>query len=86
VNWRPMHTAPKGEVILVTETSNGEHYNIVQAFWGRPSGFEDKDAEWWGISFATSSDWKFDVPELRARLIAITPLCWKPMPKPRSFR
>ena len=79
MNWRPMRTAPKGEVILVTETPNGEHYNVLQAFWGRPPGFKDKDAAWWGITFVECPEVMFDVPELRARLVAITPLCWKPM-------
>jgi putative SOS response-associated peptidase YedK len=82
MNWRPMRTAPKDQVILVTESA-GEHYNVVQAVWGRPPGFKDKDAGWWGVAFATSADFMFDLPELRAKLIAITPLAWKPMIEPR---
>lgn len=84
--WRPMASAPKDKVILVTETPNGEHFNVVEAFWGRPKGFKDEDAGWWGISFATSAEVMFDLPELRARLIAITPLCWRPLPVRASER
>ncbi len=77
--WRPMATAPKDKVILVTETPNGEVYNVMPAFWGTPEGFTEPD--WWGTSFSLIGRGPlFDTPGLHAKLFAITPLCWRPVP------
>ncbi len=97
--WRPMSKAPKdGTTILVTETPNGEAWNVVAACWmaeGSGEGGRMKPDErgrypdnteagrWWGI---TPARWSPSEGPLyvRWRALAITPVCWMPMPEPDS--
>lgn len=77
-----MRTAPKDKVILVADQLSNEagKFYVVPAYFGRPKGFEDKDAKWWGLTFATSPEVMWDHPELHAKLISIKPIAWKPNP------
>lgn len=39
MTWQPMTTAPRdGTVVLVTETPNGEHYNVIPAMYANMGG------------------------------------------------
>lgn len=88
--WRSMRSAPRdGTIILVCETPNGEAWNVMPAAYQLHLGDEQLEG-FWGV-WTTSR-----VPahlaherEYRARerglpvgfkAIAITPLCWQPMP------
>lgn len=90
--WRPISSAPKdGTMILVTETPNGEHWNVVPACWmsqgagrdeGHPLVADQSDnsciADWWGITPSRRSD---HGPLYTHWLpLAITPVCWMPFP------
>lgn len=82
-DWRPISSAPKdGTVIIVTETPNGEHYNVVPAAWmayGAKGLDNEGEGRWWGMDVAR---WAGEEGPLYVRFkpLAITPICWKPMP------
>jgi len=85
-----MKSAPKdGTEIIVIETPNGEHFNVLTACFmalqgnERQMAFMDKDnsgeGSWWGIA---PSHWSSNGPlHTHWKPIACTPLCWKPLPK-----
>ena len=82
--WRPMSTAPKdGTEIIVTETPNGEHFNVMVACWMALGAEEIAPnthlGRWWGIG---PTRWSHSEGPLYVRWkpYAITPLCWMPMP------
>lgn len=40
--WQPMTTAPRdGTVVLVTETPNGQHFNVMPAMYANQGGARD---------------------------------------------
>jgi hypothetical protein len=89
--WREMESAPKdGTEIIVIETPNGEHFNVMVAcFMARMNDDEqhmwrDKDnsprAMWWGVY---PTHWSSNGPHHThwKPIACSTPLCWKPLPK-----
>ena len=88
--WRPMTTAPKdGTVILVTETPNGEHWNVMPAAFmalkPEPSMQEfppdnSEDGRWWGIDVSRLG--REGPLYTRWKPLAITPICWVPLHEP----
>jgi hypothetical protein len=86
MNWRPMKSAPKGEIILVCTPKGDGTLAVITAFWGQPRGF--KEPGWWGSAFSLASPRSdnevSDESELRSGLVAITPKCWKPWPTARQ--
>lgn len=92
--WRSMTTAPKdGTIILVTETPNGEHYNVYPAAWMNLGGGDPRIGEkaigiigWWcaGMSRHTGDGGgECDLP-VRWKPLAATPICWMPLPAPEA--
>jgi hypothetical protein len=87
--WRPMTTAPRdGTMVLITETPNGEHYNVLPAMYmnlggGDPSLGEKAEGivDWWGIagSRRTGEGGDCQLP-VRLKALACTPICWMPLP------
>jgi hypothetical protein len=86
-----MDSAPKdGTEIIVIETPNGEHFNVMVACWmawmtaSDQNKWHEKDntsrANWWGTY---PTHWSNNGPHhTHWKPIAMgTPLCWKPMPK-----
>lgn len=79
-NWRPIRTAPKDGEILVCVTNNLGDLVALSAMWGQPEGYDHPG--WWAATFSlVSGDALRDMPELHARLMPITPVCWKPWPE-----
>lgn len=93
--WLPMRTAPRdGTVILVCELagSSDEPNVMPAAFLNR---FGDGKGEFWGIGLTSHLPVHLLTQELvnsvRERglpvdfkCIAMTPLCWKPLPLPEA--
>lgn len=87
--WRPMGSAPKdGTMILVTETPNGEHYNVMPAMYMNLHGGDPMMGEkavgivgWVGVagSRRTGEGGDLALP-VRIKPLIITPICWQPMP------
>lgn len=90
--WQPISTAPKdGTLILVTETPNGEHWNVLPACWMAQGAERERmhplvpdptnnahRGYWWGI---TPSHRSGDGPLHTHWLpLACTPICWMPIP------
>ena len=86
-DWKPMKDAPKdGTMILITETPNGESYNVFPACYMKAHGNPTLEG-WWGAG-------RTSIPPIHLmkefpneeqgvvgyRLIFCTPLCWQPMP------
>lgn len=85
--WLPMTSAPMdGTVILVTETPNGEHWNVMPACYmnyigGSPGQVENGTLSWIGIAPSRYSGEGGDCPlPVRWKPLFITPVCWMPMP------
>jgi hypothetical protein len=88
--WLPMTSAPKdGTMILVTETPNGEHWNVMPACWmaHRAENINPNDrlGDWWGIDVARWHPSEGPLP-VRWKPLAITPVCWQPFPVADSER
>ncbi len=78
--WKPISSAPlDGEVILVTETPNGEIWNVMPAVYMNPGS----GPGWWGVCPSRRSDEQGPLPTKWLPL-SITPVCWMPMPKPET--
>lgn len=88
--WRSMRSAPRdGTIILVCETPNGEHWNVMAASYQMHMGHPLMEGFWgvWTTSRlpAHLNDEREDGARERGlpvdyRAIAMTPLCWQPMP------
>lgn len=87
--WRPMTRAPRdGTVVLVTETPNGVHYNVMPAMYANMGGGDPRLGQkeqgiigWWGVRESRYSGEGGDCAlPVRWKALAITPLCWMPMP------
>lgn len=88
--WRGMECAPKdGSEIIVIETPNGEHFNVMVACFmalqseSKQDEWRDRDnsveGDWWG---AYPTHWSGNGPlHTHWKPIACTPLCWKPLPR-----
>jgi hypothetical protein len=71
--WRKPGSAPKdGTMILVLETPNGEHWNVLPAAWFPPGTFT---VGWWGTCPIIERN-------TYTRIAIGTIYAWKPMPKP----
>jgi len=87
--WQPMSSAPRdGTMILVTETPNGEHWNVLPAMYMNEGGGDPRFGQkeigiigWWGVgpSRRTGEGGDCELP-VRWKPLAITPICWMPMP------
>ena len=75
-------------MVLITETPNGEHYNVLPAMYmnlggGSPSLGEKAEGivGWWGIagSRRTGEGGDCQLP-VRLKPLACTPICWMPLP------
>lgn len=88
--WRSMRTAPRdGTIILVCESPNSEHYNVMPAAYQLHQGNPLLEGFWgvWTTSFASVNQGSLrshlqresDLP-VDFRALAITPLCWQPLP------
>lgn len=95
MGWRSMRSAPRdGTIILVCETPNGEHWNIMPASYQIHQGNEHLEG-FWGVA-PTS---RLPIHLIQAgdnvaserglpvdfRALAITPLCWQPLPEPEPI-
>jgi hypothetical protein len=83
-SWEPISSAPKdGTMILVTETPNGEHWNVVVACWMAHKAEDiipnEHLGDWWGIDVARWRDTEGPLP-VRWKPLAISPVCWMPFP------
>lgn len=74
-------------MILITETPNGEAWNVLPAAFialnnnHDPSSHVDNSerGHWWGL---TPTRWSNEGPlPARFKPLACTPLCWMPMPE-----
>lgn len=90
--WRPMSSAPRdGTMILVCELAGGEHINVMPACYMRANGNPDLE-DFWGV-WPTSRvpvHLMAEFPNIEGfavgwKNIALTPLCWMPLPMPESF-
>jgi hypothetical protein len=88
--WRSMRSAPRdGTIILVCETPNGEHWNVMPASYQLHLG-DTRMEGFWGVSTTSRlpphlHDERDDVARERGlpvdfKALAITPLCWQPLP------
>lgn len=88
--WRSMRSAPRdGTMILVCETPNSEHFNVMAASYQLHLGNEHLEGFWgvWPSSRLPPHLHQECDQLVRARglpvdfkAVAITPLCWQPMP------
>lgn len=88
--WQPMSTAPlDGTMVLVTETPNGEHYNVIPAMYANFGGGDPRMGQkaigcisWWGVcgSRFSGDGGDCELP-VRFKALACTPICWMPMPE-----
>jgi hypothetical protein len=89
--WRSMASAPRdGTMILVCESPNGEHYNVLPASYQLHLGSDYLEG-FWGAAPSSMlpphliHELHEKVSErglpVNFRAIALTPLCWQPMPK-----
>ena len=75
-------------MILVTETPNGEHWNVVPASWMAYGQNDNPDnsshGDWWGVDV---SHWSPGEGPLHVRLkaLSITPVCWMRYPVRESL-
>ena len=91
--WRPMSSAPRdGTLILVCElVPCREKGQVMPACFMRANGDPDMEGFWgaWPTSRVPVHlmDTYPNVEGLAVgwRSIAITPLCWKPLPEPEEF-
>lgn len=88
--WRSMRSAPRdGTLILVCESPNGEHYNVMPASYQLHLG-EALMEGFWGVWPTSRVPPHLHQDRGQAVLerglpadfkaVAITPLCWQPMP------
>ena len=87
--WLPMSKAPMdGTMILVCETPNGEHWNVMPAMYMNYGGGDPRMGQkeigmigWYGIcgSRYTGEGGDCELP-VRLKSLVITPLCWMPLP------
>jgi len=88
--WNSMKTAPKdGTEIIIIETPNGEHFNVMVACFMALIR-QDKEHEWWDKDNTSEGSWWGAYPthwssngplHTHWKPIACSPLCWKPLPK-----
>ena len=92
-NWRPMKTAPRdGTIILVCETPNGEHWNVLPACYINMGGpvaprgtVAHQSVGWWAVSTTKRGCASYveggDCPlPVNFKPLFATPVCWMPMP------
>jgi hypothetical protein len=88
--WRSMRSAPRdGTMILICETPNSEHYNVMPACYQVHLGNPSLEGFWgvWGSSILPAHLQQHQVQASERglpvdfRALAITPLCWQPMPQ-----
>jgi len=92
--WLAMSKAPMdGTIILVTETANGESFQVLPAAFmnhggGIPQFGEKKIGSigWWAVvpSRLTGQGGNCPLP-VTWRPLASTPVCWMPMPEMESI-
>ena len=86
-----MRSAPRdGTIILVVETPNGEVWNVMPAAYQLHLGDERMEG-FWGVDVTSRVPLHLGLEAeqlarerglpVNFRALAITPLCWKPMPK-----
>lgn len=88
-NWRPMKSAPTdGTMVIVLETPNGEHFNVLPAMYMNYGGGDPRLGEnpvglrrWWAFtgSRRTGEGGDCSLP-VRVKPLASTPIAWQPMP------
>jgi hypothetical protein len=89
--WRSMRSAPRdGTIILVCETPNGEAWNVMPAAYQLHLGDEQLEG-FWGVWTTSRVPAHLDLERehlarerglpVGFKAIAITPLCWQPMPE-----
>lgn len=86
--WQPGSTAPTdGTMVLVLETPNGEHYNIVPAMFMNKGGGDPRIGQqaegmigWWGVcgSRYTGDGGDCTLP-VKFKALALSPIAWKPI-------
>jgi hypothetical protein len=89
MDWKPMTTAPRdGTMVLITETPNGEHYNVMPAMYMNLGGGDERMGQkpegsigWWAFC---GSRWSGEGGDcalpVRVKPLACHPICWMPMP------
>lgn len=89
--WRSMRSAPRdGTMILVCESPNGEHFNVMPASYQLHLG-EALMEGFWGVCPTSRIPPHLGREREEAvrergipadfKAVAITPLCWQPMPE-----
>lgn len=88
MNWRPMKSAPTdGTLVIVLETPNGEHFNVLPAAYMNLGGGDPRLGEraegcigWWAIipSRRTGEGGDCELP-VRWKPLASHPVAWQPM-------
>lgn len=94
-SWRPMGLAPMdGTVILVTETANGEDFNVLPAAYmnfggGNPLLNQNPTGVigWWAVCASRYSGQGGDCTlPTKWKPLRSTPVCWQPMPLPEPIK
>jgi hypothetical protein len=92
-----MTSAPKdGTLVLVCETPNGEHWNVMAAAYMNLHGKGTLE-QWWGIGLTSLLMTHLWTVEAQAaadarglpvglKPYAISPLCWRPYPALESIK
>lgn len=89
--WRSMNSAPlDGTIVLVTETANGESFQVLPAafmnFRGGNPAFGEKPIGtigWCAIAPSRYTGEGGDCPlPVKWKPLSSTPVCWMPMPEP----